>query len=195
MENKQNNQKNTTTTTTAPAEPKAPVSYADRRVVLTPKVGQPVEVTLRTANDETAIRRAAKSLKINLAELDAPPTVEVIARPKSTKSRSKYQAKERGLLTESNGFIRDAWGDSDIVTPKEQAILRVLITEDGQAEDEPISTMEVANRLEITSNKVAGAVSVMVAKGLVTTTTIKRPKKDGGNCRGLSITDKGLALV
>lgn len=112
--------------------------------------------------------------------------------PKAKKARkSKYQAKERGLLTEKSGFQRHGWEGSTIITDKERALLEAAWDLLIDRQDDPetggdwgfsdLTVPDLADAAGLEVSQVWGALSVLVAKGLAFIERVERlvPNKQG----------------
>lgn len=162
---------------------------------------------VKAHDEQTAIDAAYALRALRRSRWDVA-TAELVAKadkPKRTR-QGKYNAKAAGLLTANNGFTRSGWSGSEVVTPKEARILAEVRDMLELKQDEPdteredndiwafsdITARDVAEATGMTINQVNGALSVMVAKGLLLAENGQ--SKDTKKHRFLYMTGKGARL-
>jgi hypothetical protein len=153
--------------------------------------------------EEYATKQAYKDAGLRRQKTDVVTVVETAPATKSRTRVGKYQAKTTGKLTAANGFARSGWEGSTVVTVKEKAILSELFDmlemKQPDADDwsfSDVASADIADACGMTVNQVNGALSVLVAKGMVTTRS-EKVKAEGRNAkmRLVFLTSYGAGFV
>ena len=150
-----------TTTTATTTKPTATVWLVE----ITTATGPGYTGKHSAATAEAAIKAGLRSSKIADPEAKATATATDKDATKNKATRP-YDAKHTGHLTDKNGLERSAWAGSEIVTGKERDICEGLANFKFAHGSDP-TTAELAAHIGYTANQVAGAVSVLIAKGRV----------------------------
>lgn len=146
-----------------------------------------------TRNQTTAPKPTTKLID---ARSDEERAKDAATEKQTAKMPAKKQsATELGLVTDRGGFVRSGWADSTTITEKERPILATLARPLRDGKPVAWTPVGVAKDLGVTPNVVSGAISVLVAKGLVKSGMVTTAPPLSVTTRAVTITERGLSLL
>lgn len=172
------------------------------KVTIKDKDGNVLGVTTTETDDEAvAVKEAYSQANVKRSRWTTHRIEEVVDKKVRPARVGTYKAKEAGLLSDRNGFMRQGWEGSSVITEKERTILTELwdmlsVHYDVEYGTGEVTCHELAEACNMSVNQINGAVSVLLAKELVS--TVRGKIKDSGKSkpvRFILITKKGISAV